>query len=696
MRRSSTRWSAVKAMVWKEWRERFLWALAATAGFAIVATFFCYSAYADLQFQFLRENGFKSMCDAVETVLGAGTPLFAFCLGFAQMQSEGKRDRWAFLVHRPATRMLLFWSKALAGLSLCALVVSVVLGGFLLWVGLYMQPPLPWSWRLMEFVVPVLVLSAGLYFTGALLALRERIGFFNRIVPLGAALLVAILVGNLWLQGAAWQINLLMLSFVAASAMAAQGCFQSDTSRTRNLWTQGALASVLAAGLGQMYLVVVLALAVSESNLPKTSSDQASYEVTNGGQIVLRQVKYTGRGNEEKANISLSDLNGQVVATGFQKKKSPYQIVPFAVESDARTLRPMPGSYDANFEFWSEALYGETTVAWWFDRVQRRFIGLNAKTSHVYGYIGTNGFSQNARDCQSFDEAPSLNNYRSEGLIQFPHSLYVFEPASKSVARVYQSSDEIERVASRFGSDDAGEMTFSCPFVVMRNGVAGLSSTRYNAFDVHGDVIPITDTSQYVFAISSAQGRIWLRCTPRLSGSAPTKIFELSQRAELLATHVLPPLPVFDGVDSWAARGAVALLPAVLSRWNVREVQRSVAISAQTPTQRSARDGILLSVVFSALATLATWRRANRYAFKSSTRLWWTISVFALGPLGYLLMRSLLDWPALEKCPSCGKLRVVDRELCEHCNSPFAPPLLDRTEIIEDAAPEMPALRLAS
>ena len=34
-------------------------------------------------------------------------------------------------------------------------------------------------------------------------------------------------------------------------------------------------------------------------------------------------------------------------------------------------------------------------------------------------------------------------------------------------------------------------------------------------------------------------------------------------------------------------------------------------------------------------------------------------------------------------CPVCGRKRVVTRERCEHCGSPFAPPRRDGTELIE-------------
>jgi predicted amidophosphoribosyltransferase len=59
------------------------------------------------------------------------------------------------------------------------------------------------------------------------------------------------------------------------------------------------------------------------------------------------------------------------------------------------------------------------------------------------------------------------------------------------------------------------------------------------------------------------------------------------------------------------------------------------------------------------------------------------VIAFLLGPLGYLLMLVLIEWPARESCPACSRKRVVTRERCEHCGEPFAAQPKDGTEIFE-------------
>jgi hypothetical protein len=89
----------------------------------------------------------------------------------------------------------------------------------------------------------------------------------------------------------------------------------------------------------------------------------------------------------------------------------------------------------------------------------------------------------------------------------------------------------------------------------------------------------------------------------------------------------------------------------------------------------------ILSSLFSAAAAFS---RGRTYAFSSRRLRTWTVIALLLGPLGFLMMLALIEWPALERCPACGKKRVVTLEHCEHCREPFASPAMDGTEIFEN------------
>jgi hypothetical protein len=94
---------------------------------------------------------------------------------------------------------------------------------------------------------------------------------------------------------------------------------------------------------------------------------------------------------------------------------------------------------------------------------------------------------------------------------------------------------------------------------------------------------------------------------------------------------------------------------------------------------------MLLSAMASALAC---WMLARSYAFSRTRCLGWALCGLMFGVVGLLLMLSLQEWPARVRCRSCGRGCVVDRERCEHCGAPPAPPPPDGTEIWEETASE--------
>jgi hypothetical protein len=75
------------------------------------------------------------------------------------------------------------------------------------------------------------------------------------------------------------------------------------------------------------------------------------------------------------------------------------------------------------------------------------------------------------------------------------------------------------------------------------------------------------------------------------------------------------------------------------------------------------------------------WVLARRHNASIMAGIGWTLFVFLLGVAGLLTLLSAQEWAAREPCPNFNKLRAVDRELCEHCQAPFAPPEKNGTEI---------------
>jgi hypothetical protein len=104
---------------------------------------------------------------------------------------------------------------------------------------------------------------------------------------------------------------------------------------------------------------------------------------------------------------------------------------------------------------------------------------------------------------------------------------------------------------------------------------------------------------------------------------------------------------------------------------------------------------LALMLLAAAASATACFLMARRHAFSRARSIGWAGMGVLFGWVGLLLMLALEDWPARTTCPKCRKLRVVTRDLCEHCGARHAAPAADGREIF-DAAAEVPFVALAA
>jgi ABC-type transport system involved in multi-copper enzyme maturation permease subunit len=102
----------VRAIIWKEWRENFKWAVlgALAIGLAMVLS-------RSMGEWVVFGQGDASICSAsflMVTVIGSAA--VGAVLGFLQVVLELHRDQWGFLLHRPITRTSIFLGKVVGGL----------------------------------------------------------------------------------------------------------------------------------------------------------------------------------------------------------------------------------------------------------------------------------------------------------------------------------------------------------------------------------------------------------------------------------------------------------------------------------------------------------------------------------------------------------------------------------------------------
>jgi hypothetical protein len=103
------------------------------------------------------------------------------------------------------------------------------------------------------------------------------------------------------------------------------------------------------------------------------------------------------------------------------------------------------------------------------------------------------------------------------------------------------------------------------------------------------------------------------------------------------------------------------------------------------------REMVRISIITALLCLPVAWWLGWRYRLGFGAKVWWSAFILFGGIPGLLAFLSVKEWPARESCPQCGKPRVVNREQCEHCGVPFAPPPRNGTEIFEPVAANKPS-----
>jgi len=164
---------------------------------------------------------------------------------------------------------------------------------------------------------------------------------------------------------------------------------------------------------------------------------------------------------------------------------------------------------------------------------------------------------------------------------------------------------------------------------------------------------------------------LWL--TPARRGPLPDRITYLANghavRILELPTH--PQSLVFDASDkvlSFGTAPVLIVLDRALASWNVPQIPR---------------EALWFGLVGAAISIVVGVWLGRRYSFDPPAQLGWAVFILLFGLPGLLAFLAVQEWPAREPCPNCGRLRIVTREHCEHCQAVFRPAEPTGTEIFE-------------
>jgi hypothetical protein len=667
-----------KAVVWKELRQNLKWAVVILLGMAAFLAYAIPSLDELLRGQSVDINGIFNTLDATTAIGGL---LAGLLLGAAQTLVENRGDKWGFLVHRPISRTALFWGKATAGIMLYVLstVVPVAIALFRIASPEYL--PVPFDWRVALPAIANLLCGLVFYFAGLLTVMRQAKWYASRTLGIGAAFCCFILQGaaarEFWQAVAICATGLILVGTAAWSTFVASGQYGTQP-------RIGRIVTGASIGLGLTIVAGLVFAAYLSYGQPQYQPPAAFpyifYTVTSDG--VVARVR-----TDSNHTTEVTDLIGRPLV----RDRSPAADVATATLS----RRPWaPTSFRSTVRLFSQLRRPNAgSPGWYYVHRLGLLAAYDGESRKLIGWLGPNGFSPGGARPLPF--AGQLNRasgsaYGNDGtrsLLVFEDAVYRLDLDKRHVEKIFQAepAETIMDVgSSRHRTSPFADMEEGAKFEVisttrrvivqLRDGTKVLA-VPHDASALHYAVLQV---SRALHA-PGAPTFIWYRD----NSGGDSRISEFNGAGTVVNSWTLPATtaaakePLSRVVISAAAFPLINPTPVELIK---RLGQSEPNLSRPPETARWA-----VAILSSLISAAAAFLHGRRYAFPAGRLTSWTVVALLLGPLGYLLMLALIEWPAREPCPACRKKRVVTREHCEHCGEPFAAPPKDGTEIFEPA-----------
>ncbi len=691
-------------MVWKEGRENARWAVLALIALALALGYQLYAAGLNRS-----SDPASALWNGIAPVFLFGCPLLGAALGFAQTMPELRRDQWAFLVHRPVPRTTLFWGKAATGLLLALGATALPLGFLGLWAALPGDVAAPFDIHLLLPGAAALLTIVPFYFAGMLLALRPARWYGSRPLPLAAAVLASVLTRAL---PEFWMAALAALVFGAVLCLAAWGCFVTKGEYAHlPRSARAGLGVTLYAGSGVVLVTLTILVGGVVSSLSPSQEarqDQTFYIIDGLGRVLIGHTSAGG-------SSSATDLQGHSVrlrkgtlvnGVDFDGQKSFVLTPNYYLDGGRRTndyystpsryvvtlLNSYPQVTNSN---------GQASL-WYYVPAERRGFGYRQKTRQLFGYVGPTGFSPVSQpDVPRFSvpyPAPS-NDYGSAlSLLHYPNAVYwlnINADPVPTLLTLYQAhapgeiagASQIQGILNPLGkrSPHASLAVVAAAgqfFVYTPDGQRLFALPReYDPARYTNVSLTVTPDGQKYFFWYSAS----LKAQKAAGGKMPQYITETTKRGAVTQRYTLPPLPARFTPPSDTAGGFFGLLAPPLITFPVYSIfHRDIE---QNPNDLP---GIRLFLGMSVLSGLLSAGLmvllSRRCGDTRRVQTFWAVAGLPLGLFGVLMLLALRPWPVRVPCPSCGRPRAVDRDVCPHCGAGFPRPARDGTEIFDGEA----------
>jgi len=696
-------------MFWKECRENARWAALALLALSLGLAYAWFHLYQQSSVLTLGQ-----VWSGENLVLTITTPLVGLALGLLQVLPELRRDQWAFLVHRPASRTTLFFGKALAGVCLYLLATTLPLLILAAWASSPSHVPAPFDFRFTLAGWAAILSGLPFYFAGLLVALRPARWYGSRALPLLTALLAPLAAAQLTEFLPVALISLLVLAPLLCAAwgsFVSGGEYTEQTKPARFVLGLALYPAILVVGVGALMLTVTAYNVLGGRNVNGSEWWRNEDKIDTQGRVF--HVSERGdMANMNRKTVTVTDQAGHPVDPRvWQNFNQQHKLLdtiilfvhPAAHNYVMRYLEP------SRYVLFLGDTYTSSRFTWYYDRPARQIVGYAPLDTGAYRkiYLGPTGSARESTPAGRFpDEKPYPTYIAGMSALRFRHSLFWYDLA-RPAAGLLQAAPGQDGILGTASSTEMGQAYGSAATLAASHPEITLVAadgmiTVYSG--VRGEDAP--DKKRWLFTTPLAFGvsnAVQVAVTPDLSRfffwysqdirhEAPDHVVTVASNGRVLKTEALPLPPQSAAQPARFIQG----LPGLFAPPAATATAAVYAVIGHTLKDQTAeawwrgfgRGGVFLSALFfSALgglvAAVPAWLISRRLGDGRRGQIAWALGVFWLGGYGVLLLLALRAWPARVPCPNCGRERVVDNEACEHCGAAFARPRRDGTEIFD-------------
>jgi DNA-directed RNA polymerase subunit RPC12/RpoP len=562
-------------------------------------------------------------------------PVVAFFFGFWQCFSEQSTGKSSFMIQRSVSLSQIFWCKALAGLSLTALITIVPFIGQEAWRIYSNRYPAPAHW---DFSTAELCLSFAVvtWMSGVFVAVRPAKWWGSRLLPV---------VGFVVVLDA--RTALAALAVAVVYTIAAHGVFTSSGVWQKMGWLSTICLGTILGTVGTVLLAIAITLVSPSPDWRYATTQQWTYSFA---------------------------THRFVCATSVDGRASSWRFL----DGPARTDSP-PLSDEDEVEFTSSTndmssspvahLIYNNTVASYFDNIDHVFKQYDLQNGRLISTIDQQGFRKPG-DRRPIVPFRSIYWSDEKDLIVSPDGIY----------RVDRDRSSFEPLVALLpGETIVGGLSGYTDFASDQSGYPVVTNRRIIVIDPFGRTIyawksffPIAYVSE--IDLDKRDAVVWLR--GRSTYNIPSAVFVLHNgkmvdRQILTAQETREPSRLFSTENNAFVVCPLALY-LVVTHYTTPDSPRDEEIHLSFIGA-----GALISII----AMLCISRRLEWTV--GLTLVWIAATVF-VGAGAVIAALALYDWPARVACPACGKKRLVTKAICKHCGATWPLPLADGNEIFDD------------